>query len=149
MDTSYIILFVLFVLVLIVFIALAIFAFAIRNKVFFCAFPRLAIDGDPNKLRFIHLDGFFFIISNDIWGKDIVFQTEAENMMFQYNLKPAINATEILNNKKPLIIEMYDSVKQKRMSYVVRHSQKPQAIRFFSKYKELMDRINQHKMNGK
>lgn len=134
--------------VLIIFSAFSIFSLLISKKVFFCAFPRLAAFGDPNKMRFIHLNGFFFIISNDIWCKDIVYQNEAVNMMFQYNLRSTMNATEILNNKKPLNIEMFDTVSKKQMSYTVPHNCKPQAIRFFNKYRELMNRINQHKMTG-
>ncbi len=133
---------------LIIFSAFSIFSLLISKKVFFCAFPRLAAFGDPNKMRFIHLNGFFFIISNDIWCKDIVYQNEAVNMMFQYNLRSTMNATEILNNKKPLNIEMFDTVSKKQMSYTVPHNCKPQAIRFFNKYRELMNRINQHKMTG-
>lgn len=121
----------------------------LAKKTFFCAFPRLAVDGDPNKLRYIHLNGFFFIISNDIAGKDIVYQNEASNMMFQYNLKPMMQATEILNSKKDLVIEMLDVVSNRQMSYVVPHSQKTQAIKFFTRYRELMNRINRHKVSGR
>ncbi len=128
------------------FIVFVIFSLMISKKVFFCAFPRLAIYGNPNKIRFIHLNGFFFVISNDIWCKDIVYQNEAVNMMFQYNLRSTMNATEILNNKKPLIIEMLDVNTKKQMSYTVPHNCKPQAIRFFNKYRELINRINQHKV---
>ena len=124
--------------------AFGIFSFLISKKTFFCAFPRLAAYGDPNKIRFIHLDGFFFIISNDIWGKDVVYQNEAINMMFKYNLKSTMYASEILNNKQPLIIEMLDTNTNKQMSYSVPHGSKPQAIRFFMKYRDLMNRINKH-----
>lgn len=133
---------------LIALIAVCIFSLVLSNKTFFCAFPRTIADGDPNKLRYIHLDGFFFIISNDLWGKDVVYQNEASNMMFQYNLKSSINASEILNSDKPLNIEMLDAITNKQMSYTVPHSAKSQAIRFFTKYRELMNRINQHNMKS-
>ena len=131
---------------LFVLIFLAVFGFILSRKTFFCAFPRLAIDGDPNKLRFIHLDGFFFIISNDLWGKDVVYQNEASNMMFQYNLKSTMYPSEILNTKQPLNIEMLDVITNKQMSYTVPHNSKAQAIRFFMRYRELMNRIQQHEL---
>lgn len=145
---SNIILFGLLTIFIIAFLGFYIFSMIISKKVFFCAFPRLAAFGDPNKIRFIHLNGFFFIISNDLWGKDIVYQNEASNMLFQYNLKPTLDASEILNNKKPLNIEMLDITTQNQMSYAVPHNSKAQAIRFFKKYRELMNRINKHKMSG-
>lgn len=147
MNGNLILLVVVFISV-VAFAAFAVFGMMLSRKVFFCAFPRLAAFGDPNKIRFVHLDGFFFIISNDIWGKDVVYQNEAVNMMFQYNLRSTMNATEILNNKKPLNIEIFDVITKKQMSYTVPHNCKPQAIRFFNKYRELMNRINQHKMAG-
>ena len=124
----------------------AIFAIKLAQMTFFCAFPRTSAYGDPNKLRYIHLNGFFFIISNDLFGKDVVYSNEATNMMFQYNLKPTINASEVLNNKKPLNIEILDTTTGQTLSYSVPHSSKAQAIRFFAKYRELMNRINQHNM---
>ena len=133
----------------IIIVTACIFGLIISQKDFFCAFPRTSADGDPNKLRYIHLNGFFFIISNDLWGKDVVYQNEASNMMFQYNLKASINANEIMNSNKPLNIEMLDAITGKQMSYTVPHSAKAQAIRFFTKYRELMNRINQHKMTSK
>ena len=129
-------------------VAVCILGLVLSKKDFFCAFPRTIADGDPNKLRYIHLNGFFFVISNDLWGKDIVYQNEASNMMFQYNLKPSMNASEILNSNKPLNIEMLDVITNKQMSYTVPHNSKAQAIRFFTKYRELMNRINQHKMTS-
>lgn len=124
----------------------AIFGIKLAQMTFFCAFPRTSAYGDPNKLRYIHLNGFFFIISNDLFGKDVVYSNEATNMMFQYNLKPTINASEVLNNKKPLNIEILDTTTGQTLSYSVPHSSKAQAIRFFAKYRELMNRINQHIM---
>ena len=124
----------------------AIFGIKLAKMTFFCAFPRTSAYGDPNKLRYIHLNGFFFIISNDLFGKDVVYSNEATNMMFQYNLKPTINASEVLNNKKPLNIEILDTTTGQTLSYSVPHSSKAQAIRFFAKYRELMNRINQHNM---
>lgn len=124
----------------------AIFGIKLAQMTFFCAFPRTSAYGDPNKLRYIHLNGFFFIISNDLFGKDVVYSNEATNMMFQYNLKPTINASEVLNNKKPLNIEILDTTTGQTLSYSVPHSSKAQAIRFFAKYRELMNRINQHNM---
>ena len=124
----------------------AIFGIKLAQMTFFCAFPRTSAYGDPNKLRYIHLNGFFFIISNDLFGKDVVYSNEATNMMFQYNLKPTINASEVLNNKKPLNIEILDTTTGQILSYSVPHSSKAQAIRFFAKYRELMNRINQHNM---
>ena len=114
---------------------------------FFSAFPRTAAYGDPNKLKYIHLKGFFFIISNDLFGNDVIYQNEASNMMFQYNLKPTMNPAEILNSKKDLNIEILDTVKNETMSYTVPHSAKAQAIRFFTAYRDLMQRIHAHKMN--
>ena len=125
----------------------AIFGIKLAQMTFFCAFPRTSAYGDPNKLRYIHLNGFFFIISNDLFGKDVVYSNEATNMMFQYNLKPTINASEVLNNKKPLNIEILDTTTGQTLSYSVPHANKAQAIRFFTKYRELMNRIHQHKMN--
>ena len=124
----------------------AIFGIKLAQMTFFCAFPRTSAYGDPNKLRYIHLNGFFFIISNDLFGKDVVYSNEATNMMFQYNLKPTINASEVLNNKKPLNIEILDTTTGQTLSYSVPHSSKAQAIRFFAKYRELLNRINQHNM---
>ena len=144
---SYTILVIIVSVLLILFIAFGIFSFIISKKVFFCAFPRLEIYGDPNKIRFVHLDGFLFYISNDIWGKDIVYQNEAINMMFKYNLKSTMYASEVLNNKKPLNIDMLDTVTNKQMSYSVPHNSKPQAIRFFMKYRDLMQRIGNHNQN--
>ena len=143
MSYTLLVIIILFILVLLT--AFGIFSFMISQKVFFCAFPRLEIYGDPNKMRFVHLDGFFFIISNDLWGKDIVYQNEASNMMFKYNLKSTMYPSEILNNKQPLNIEMLDITTNKQMSYSVPHGSKPQAIRFFMKYRELMQRIGKHK----
>lgn len=145
---SYTILVIIVSVLLILFIAFGIFSFIISKKVFFCAFPRLEIYGDPNKIRFVHLDGFLFYISNDIWGKDIVYQNEAINMMFKYNLKSTMYASEVLNNKKPLNIDMLDTVTNKQMSYSVPHNSKPQAIRFFMKYRDLMQRIANHNENN-
>ena len=88
------------------------------------------------------------MISNDLWGKDIVYQNEASNMMFQYNLRPTMNPSEILNSKQPLNIEMLDTITGNTMSYSVPHGNKAQAIRFFTKYRELMNRINAHKMKS-
>lgn len=130
-------------------IASAVFGIVLAKMTFFCAFPRTSAYGDPNKLRFIHLNGFFFIISNDLWGKDVVYSNEATNMMFQYNLKPTMNPAEILNSKQPLNIEMLDTIKNTTMSYSVPHTNKAQAIRFFTKYRELMNRIHAHKMSDK
>ncbi len=143
---SYTILAIIVIIMTLILGAFAIFSLMISKKVFFCAFPRLSIYGDPNKIRFIHLDGFFFVISNDIWGRDVVYQNEASNMMFKYNLKSTMFASEILNNKQPLNIEMLDVLTNKQMSYSVPHGSKPQAIRFFMKYRELMDRIKKHNM---
>ena len=126
---------------------MAVFGVMLAQRTFFCAFPRTSAYGNPNKLRYIHLNGFLFIISNDLWGKDIVYQNEASNMMFQYNLKPTMDPKEILNSKKNLNIEMLDVTTNKQLSYSVPHSNKAQAIRFFNKYRELMQRINQHKIN--
>lgn len=120
----------------------------LSKKTFFCAFPRTAAYGDPNKLRYIHLNGFFFVISNDLAGKDVVYSNEASNMMFQYNLKPTMNHSEIMNNNQPLNIEMLDVVTNTTMSYSVPHSGKAQAIRFFARYRELMNRIHNHKMGN-
>ncbi|MBR1942252.1 hypothetical protein IJ843_00790 [bacterium] len=128
---------------------IAVFGLITSQKIFFLAFPRLAAFGDPNKIRFIHLNGFLFVISNDIWCRDVVFQSEVSNMMFQYNLKPTMYPTEIMSSKKNLNIEMLDVSTNKQMSYTVPHSAKPLAIRFFKKYRELMNRINQHKINNK
>ena len=99
-------------------------------------------------MRFVHLDGFLFYISNDLWGKDIVFQSEATNMMFKYNLKPTMYASEILNNKRPLNIDMLDTSTNKQLSYSVPHGSKPQAIRFFMKYRDLMQRIGKHNQSN-
>ena len=44
-------------------------------------------------------------------------------------------------------IEMLDTIKNETMSYTVPHSAKAQAIRFFTAYRELMQRIHAHKMN--
>lgn len=134
--------------ILIIIVAVSIFSIILAQKTFFCAFPRIAAYGDPNKLRYIHLNGFFFVISNDLWGKDIVYQNEASNMMFQYNLRPTMNPSEILNSKQPLNIEMLDTITGNTMSYSVPHGNKAQAIRFFTKYRELMNRINAHKMKS-
>ncbi len=135
------------IFLLIIGVVSAIFGVTLAKRTFFCAFPRTSSFGDPNKLRYIHLDGFLFYISNDLWGKDIVFQSEASNMMFQYNLKPTMDPKEILNNKKNLNIEMLDITTNNQLSYSVPHSSKAQAIRFFTKYRELMQRINQHRIN--
>ncbi len=135
------------VIITLIVVAVAILGIKLAQMTFFCAFPRTSAYGDPNKLRYIHLNGFFFIISNDVFGKDVVYSNEASNMMFQYNLKPTINASEVLNNKKPLNIEMLDSTTGQTLSYSVPHSCKAQAIRFFAKYRELMNRIHQHQMS--
>ncbi|MBR2526299.1 hypothetical protein IKE67_07505 [bacterium] len=145
---TYTILVLIILLILLILIAFGIFSFMISRKVFFCAFPRLEIYGDPNKMRFVHLDGFLFYISNDLWGKDIVFQSEATNMMFKYNLKPTMYASEILNNKRPLNIDMLDTSTNKQLSYSVPHGSKPQAIRFFMKYRDLMQRIGKHNQSN-
>ncbi len=134
------------IIIVLVAVAVAILGVKLAQMTFFCAFPRTSAYGDPNKLRYIHLNGFFFIISNDLFGKDVVYSNEATNMMFQYNLKPTINASEVLNNKKPLNIEILDTTTGQTLSYSVPHSSKAQAIRFFAKYRELMNRINQHNM---
>ena len=134
-------------IILIFLVALSFFGIAFSQMTFFTAFPRTAAYGDPNKLRYIHLKGFFFIISNDIFGNDVIYQNEASNMMFQYNLKPTMNPAEILNSKKDLNIEILDTVKNETMSYTVPHSAKAQAIRFFTAYRDLMQRIHAHKMN--
>lgn len=137
------------VLLVLIVVSSAIFSVVLAKMTFFCAFPRIAAYGDPNKLRYIHLKGFFFIISNDVWGKDVVYSNEASNMMFQYNLKPTMNPAEILNSKQPLNIEMLDVTTNSTMSYSVPHGNKAQAIRFFTKYRELMNRIHSHQMSGK
>lgn len=137
------------ILIVVIVIGSAIFGIVLNQQTFFCAFPRIAAYGDPNKLRFIHLKGFFFIISNDIWGNDVVYSNEASNMMFQYNLKPTMNPSEILNSKQPLNIEMLDITTNSTMSYSVPHGNKSQAIRFFTKYRELMNRIHAHQMSDK
>lgn len=137
------------VLVIIIAICSAIFGIMFAKMTFFCAFPRISAYGDTSKLRYIHLKGFFFIISNDIWGKDVVYSNEASNMMFQYNLKPTMNPAEILNSKQPLNIEMLDITTNSTMSYSVPHGSKAQAIRFFTKYRELMNRIHAHQMSNK
>lgn len=121
-----------------------IYFYTISKKTFFCAFPRIAAYGNPNRIRYIHLKGFLFIISNDIWCKDIVYQNEAVNMAFQYNLKPQLIPSEVLNNKKPLNIEMLDMKTGDNLSYSVPHSNKFKAIMFFKSYKELMDRVYAH-----
>jgi hypothetical protein len=125
-------------------VALIVLGIILNNCTFFCAFPRTSAYGDPNKLRYIHLKGFFFVISNDIWGKDVVYSNEASNMMFKYNLKSTMNPKEILNSNQPLNIEMLDVVSGKILSYSVPHGNKAQAIRFFTQYRELMNRIHAH-----
>ena len=135
------------IIIVLVAITVAILGVKLAQMTFFCAFPRTSAYGDPNKLRYIHLNGFFFIISNDLFGKDVVYSNEATNMMFQYNLKPTMNTIEILNDKKPLNIEILDTTTGQTLSYSVPHANKAQAIRFFTKYRELMNRIHQHKMN--
>ena len=139
---------ILFLIIVIIVAFVAIFGIKLAKMTFFCAFPRTAAYGDPNKLRFIHLNGFFFVISNDLWGKDVVYSNEATNMMFQYNLKSTMNPSEVLNSKQPLNIEMLDTVTNTTMSYSVPHGNKAQAIRFFTKYRELMNRIHAHKTGG-
>ena len=67
-----------------------VFSILTANMCYFCAFPRTSAYGDPNKLRFIHLKGFLFVISNDLFCNDVVFSTEVTNMSFQYNLKPIL-----------------------------------------------------------
>ena len=133
-------------ILLAILVGIAFWGVMLAQKTFFCAFPRTSAYGDPNKLRYIHLNGFLFIISNDLWCKDVVFQSEASNMMFQYNLKSTMDPKEILNSKKNLNIEMLDVTTNTQLSYSVPHSAKAQAIRFFNRYRELMQRINQHKM---
>ena len=96
-------------IILIFLVALSFFGIALSQMTFFTAFPRTAAYGDPNKLRYIHLKGFFFIISNDIFGNDVIYQNEASNMMFQYNLKPTMNPAEILNSKKDLNIGLFSN----------------------------------------
>ena len=135
--------FVILLLILIVVIAICIsFGLKLSKMTFFCAFPRTAAYGDPNKLVYIHLKGFFFIISKDLFGNDVIYSNEAVNMMFQYNLKPTMNPEEILNSKKVLNIEILDTVTNQTMSYTVQHSNKHMAIKFFTKYRELMQLIH-------
>lgn len=114
----------------------------ISKMTFFCAFPRTIAYGNPNKLVYIHLKGFFFIISNDLFGNDVIYSNEASNMMFQYNLKPTLNAEEVMNSKKVLNIEILDTVTNQTMSYTVQNSNKALAVKFFIKYKELMQLIH-------
>ncbi len=126
-----------------------VFSILTANMCYFCAFPRTSAYGDPNKLRFIHLKGFLFVISNDLFCNDVVFSTEVTNMSFQYNLKPILMYADVLNNKKPLNIEMLDNSTGEQYSYSVPHSSKGMAIKFFKNYRELMQRISQHEKNSK
>ncbi|MGN0017814.1 MAG: hypothetical protein ACI37S_02115 [Candidatus Gastranaerophilaceae bacterium] len=119
--------------------------YVFSKKICFKAYPRIPAYGDINKVRYIHLNGFHFIISNDLWGKNIVYRNEAVNMAFQYNLKPELIPSEILSNKKPLNIEILDITTNNNLSYSVPHSNKIKAILFFKNYRELIQRIYEHK----
>ena len=117
------------------------------KKTCFKAYPRIPAYGDINKERYIHLNGFHFIISNDLWAKDIVYRNEAVNLVFQYNLKPELIPSEVLNNKNPLNIEILDITNNENLSYSVHNSNKIKAILFFKAYRELIQRIYEHKNN--
>ena len=116
--------------------------FYVRSKKnFFCAYPRIPLYGDQKKLKYIFLRGFLFIISNDIFCNEIVYQNEAVNLAFQYNLKPDLDPKEILKDRKPLNLEILDIKTGETLSYIVPNSNKIRALIFFNSFRSLIQKI--------